>query len=60
MRDWFGELCHKILSLGFSGFYSDALSEDQAKIYCSEMMTLGLLKFMKQNKLTEEEVKFVN
>ena len=60
MEKWLGEVCHKVLSLGFSSFSSDAMIEDQVKVYCSEMILLGILKFMKQNPLSEEEVENLN
>lgn len=50
----------QILSQGFSAMQAGDMDEIQTKIYCSEMMLLGILKLIQLNKLTVDEIITLN
>ena len=57
---WLGKLVPKILSFCFNAFEKGQMNETQTKVHCSEMLILAIIRLIKENDLSEEEVKFVD
>ena len=60
MGEWVGMVLPLIFSHGFETMLKEEIDISQAKIYCSEMFLLALLRFIKKNDLTVEEVQLLN
>ena len=49
-----------VFSRGFKSFVDQEMNENEVKVYCSEMVILAIIKLIKKNDLTAEEVSFIN